>query len=511
MALPEIPDPCHFESCPEPDKPCGNCGDNSSRKFFTNKTAKHGVPTERFITPIVRVNGWPQDMQPGQFIPNCWVEPPDVSYNPESGVLNIGGRFVQIGDPEMNLKDCHGNAIGSCQAVMSCVNFREIILASPGIRFVDPNNPFAGLVPRIDPQSANYLTVTANGLALNMSAICNYVAANCGSGGNSPTPTPTPDGTTTKTIYAYSCVNSGGSSLGTAAGTLVATRNDTTGVVTVSNSSYSYLYSGTQGTASYLGAAGAVMTLANFNNLTMAAIPTTCSSSPNPNPNPDPNPPVVSSYVNISPSSGNVTGTQGTAITPVTFTWTGYGTCQGTPTVEYYSNNALPAGLTATVSGGPDTGTITISGTPTASGSGTGTYRIIVGGCAQPFTVNFTIAASGTPDPNPNPNPTPDPTPPGTSQKTVTGSWCRFGNGDIASSNLEDVVLTWTETGSGTGVGTVSATPANAAFSSTAYTYLLTGTDGGNRSVVGNVSSTTMSLATFNTINAVASTGDCSA
>lgn len=503
MALPEIPDPCHFESCPAPDKPCGNCGDNSSRKFFTNKTAKHGVATERFITPIVRVNGWPQDMQPGQFIPNCWVEPPDVSYNPESGVLNIGGRFVQIGDPEMNLKDCHGNQIGSCQAVMSCVNFREIILASPGIRFVDPNNPFAGLVPRIDPASASYLSVTANGLALNMSAICSYVAANCaGNGSPTPTPTPSPTGTTSKTISAYTCVNSGGSSLGSSAGTITATRNDTTGVVTVSNSSYSYLYSGTQGAASYLGAVGATMTLANFNNLTMAAIPTTCSSNPSPTPTPTPTP--TTNYITLNPGSASVNGTQGTAISPITLNWTGYGTCQSSPTVTFDSGTALPAGLSVTVSGGPDTGTVTISGTPTTSGNSTAIYKVNVGGCSQSFAIFFKVAANGTPNPDPTPTPTPTPTPAGTAQKTVTGAGCRFGNGDIPPGNLEDVVLTWTETGSGSGVGTVSATPANA------YIYLLTGSQGGNRSVVGNVGSTTMTQATFNTINAVVSTGDCS-
>lgn len=179
-----IPDPSHFEPC-EPGT-CGPCDQNFNQKYFSHGSARAGVPNERVLTPLARINGWPVELQPGQFIPNQFLEAPELSYDAQNGVLNVGGRFVQIGDTQMNQKNCKGEAIGPCDAVVSCANLREQGLNSTGVVLKDPNNPLAGYTIKIAPGSL--LTLTANGLDINLSALCAYVKANC-----VPAPGPNPD------------------------------------------------------------------------------------------------------------------------------------------------------------------------------------------------------------------------------------------------------------------------------------------------------------------------------
>lgn len=181
-----IPDPSHFEPC-SPGT-CGPCDQSFNQKYFSHGTTRHGVPEDRVLTPMARINGWPTELQPGQFIPNQFVEAPELSYDAQSGVLNVGGRFVQIGDTQMNQRNCKGETIGPCDAVVTCSNLREQGLNSTGVVLKDPNNPLAGYTLRIAPGSL--LALTANGLDINLSALCAYVKTNCT---NSPAPGPNPD------------------------------------------------------------------------------------------------------------------------------------------------------------------------------------------------------------------------------------------------------------------------------------------------------------------------------
>ena len=296
MAEPwDIPDPCHFESCaPVPCAPC------DGRSIFKHPPQIPGVPVGRKILPLVRVNGQVQELQNGAYIPNQYVEPPHVQWDPIHQILNIGGRYVKLeGVGGMMYSDCKGQTLGPCVPVLSCPNFAEIIAASTGVGFKNPSNPFAGLTVILRPQSG--LVVGPEGLGIDWATLCQQIAARCGgtpvtpvtpvnpvSPVNPVTPvTPvSPSGTLTRTgVPYYLCSN--GNVPGQPDGTVTMTRSPS-GVVTFNRTA--------NGVDHYLlGAFGSIpynnVTVEQFNATTSVAQGNDCPPNP------------------VSPPSGNQTRT----------------------------------------------------------------------------------------------------------------------------------------------------------------------------------------------------------
>lgn len=108
---------------------CVNCEDGSS--VFKLTTPKVGVPTGRFIIPMVRRNGQPSELYPGEKIDPCFL--PETTVTPEEP------------DPwAFSVKDIPVTATGS-------YTFPE-------------ESPYAGLsIPD------NYTGITASGVGYNLS------------------------------------------------------------------------------------------------------------------------------------------------------------------------------------------------------------------------------------------------------------------------------------------------------------------------------------------------------
>ena len=310
----DIPDPNCFESC-TPAPTCGSCDVGNIFKYPNPPLP--GVPCGRVAVPLVRVNGQIQDLNAGGFIPNQFIEPPFLSYDPNSGFLNVGGRFVKINEgTNMAQSDCHGQQIGPCTPIMTCTNFAEIIGASTGVGFKNPTNPFAGLTIFLKENSG--LVLDNGGLGINWSILCaKLVELGCSTSPNpnpnpnpgptptpnpdpgpGPTPTPNPDPTPTDQVRNgipyYTCHNSTNNQVDNISGTVSITWVAATGAITVSGGTAGtkYFYSGSSGAAAQIGSTlGAGYTLTQFNAITMVALDSVCAvTPPDPGPNPDPTP-----------------------------------------------------------------------------------------------------------------------------------------------------------------------------------------------------------------------------
>jgi len=101
----------------------------------------------------------------------------------------------------------------------------------------------------------------------------------------------------------------------------------------------------------------------------------------------------------ITPSVSSVSGTVGSAVTPVTFTASGF-----TADPIYSISPSLPTGLTLNSSSGA------ISGTPTVTSASTA-YTITAESGSESATATVTIAVAAAPDPGPGPGPAPGPAP----------------------------------------------------------------------------------------------------
>jgi len=339
----DIPDPCHFESCSP--VPCGPC---DAGNIFQYPQPSYGVPVGRVVVPLVRVNGQVQDLNAGGFIPNQFVEPPQMSWNAQTGTLNIGGRFLKLTGLNAMYSDCKGQTISPCTPVMTCANFAEIINASSGVGFKTPSNPFAGLT--IIVKNGSGLTIDNAGLGLDYAVICQKLKdIGCSIGGGTPTPptvsptpptvsptpptvsptppTVSPNPPTPPTSYSrsgipgYSCHNSANTVLETNIGSFTLTWTQSagfgSGTVTVSPAGPTLFYSGSEGAASLI---SSPMLLSQFNSITMVAIDTVCSGSPTPptpptvTPTP-PTPPTPSTDPKSIPSGGCADGQ------PVSISW----------------------------------------------------------------------------------------------------------------------------------------------------------------------------------------------
>lgn len=305
----DIPDPNCFESC-TPVPSCGSCDVGNIFKYPNPPLP--GVPCGRVAVPLVRINGQIQDLNAGGFIPNQFIEPPFLSYDPNSGFLNVGGRFVKINEgTNMAQYDCHGQQIGPCTPIMTCTNFAEIIGASTGVGFKNPANAFAGLT--IFLKEGSGLVLDGGGLGINWSSLCSKLQElGCGGGGSpspnpnpdpgpGPTPTPDPDPEPTPTptdqsrsgIPFYTCHNAANNVIENISGTVSLTWYAATGAIAVSGGSAGtkYFYSGSAGAASQIGSTlGSGYTLSQFNAISMVALDSVCVVDPGPGPDPDPGP-----------------------------------------------------------------------------------------------------------------------------------------------------------------------------------------------------------------------------
>lgn len=307
----DIPDPNCFESC-TPAPTCGSCDVGNIFKYPNPPLP--GVPCGRVTVPLVRVNGQIQDLNAGGFIPNQFIEPPFLSYDPNSGFLNVGGRFVKINEgTNMAQSDCHGQQIGPCTPIMTCPNFAEIIGASTGVGFKSPTNPFAGLTIFLKENSG--LVLDNGGLGINWSILCaKLIELGCSTSpgpnpnpdpGPGPTPDPDPgpgpnppDPTPTDQIRNgipyYTCHNSTNNQVDNISGTVSITWIAATGAITASGGTAGtkYFYSGSSGAAAQIGSTlGAGYTLTQFNAITMVALDSVCAVTPDPDPGPGPTPP----------------------------------------------------------------------------------------------------------------------------------------------------------------------------------------------------------------------------
>lgn len=302
----DIPDPNCFESC-TPAPTCGSCDVGNIFKYPNPPLP--GVPCGRVTVPLVRVNGQIQDLNAGGFIPNQFIEPPFLSYDPNSGFLNVGGRFVKINEgTNMAQSDCHGQQIGPCTPIMTCPNFAEIIGASTGVGFKSPTNPFAGLTIFLKENSG--LVLDNGGLGINWSILCaKLVELGCSTSPDpgptppdpgptppdpGPTPPdPTPTDQTRNGLPYYTCHNSTNDQVDGVSGTVSITWVAATGAITVSGGTAGtkYFYSGSSGAAAQIGSTlGAGYTLTQFNAITMVALDSVCAVTP-PDPGPGPTPP----------------------------------------------------------------------------------------------------------------------------------------------------------------------------------------------------------------------------
>lgn len=309
----DIPDPNCFESC-TPAPTCGSCDVGNIFKYPNPPLP--GVPCGRVTVPLVRINGQIQDLNAGGFIPNQFIEPPFLSYDPNSGFLNVGGRFVKINEgTNMAQSDCHGQQIGPCTPIMTCPNFAEIIGASTGVGFKNPTNPFAGLTIFLKENSG--LVLDNGGLGINWNILCSKLQElGCSTSpgpnpnpdpGPGPTPTPdpdpnpdpgpNPDPTPTDQIRSglpyYTCHNLTNDQVDGVSGTVSITWVAATGAITVSGGATGtkYFYSGSSGAAAQIGSTlGAGYTLTQFNAITMIALDSVCASTPDPDPGPGPTP-----------------------------------------------------------------------------------------------------------------------------------------------------------------------------------------------------------------------------
>lgn len=302
----DIPDPNCFESC-TPAPTCGSCDVGNIFKYPNPPLP--GVPCGRVTVPLVRVNGQIQDLNAGGFIPNQFIEPPFLSYDPNSGFLNVGGRFVKINEgTNMAQSDCHGQQIGPCTPIMTCPNFAEIIGASTGVGFKSPTNPFAGLTIFLKENSG--LVLDNGGLGINWSILCSKLQELGCSTSPDPGPTPpdpgptppdpgptppdpTPTDQTRDGIPYYTCHNSTNDQVDDVSGTVSITWIAATGVITVSGGTAGtkYFYSGSSGAAAQIGSTlGSGYTLTQFNAITMVALDSVCAVTP-PDPGPGPTPP----------------------------------------------------------------------------------------------------------------------------------------------------------------------------------------------------------------------------
>lgn len=313
----DIPDPCHFESCPPPSS-CGPC---DAGNIFKHPHRIPGVPVGRVRIPLVRVNGQIQDLGPGSVISNNFVEPPKVSWDSRNSILNVGGRFVKLQGMNTMYGDCHGNAINACTPLMTCLNFSEIVNASTGVGFKNANNPFAGLTVFLAPNSG--LTLNNNGLSMDLEAICGLVE-NCllqkgwgplpevptleeiydyvkghlidegwGPLGAPPVEIDQPDAV--RTIPLYACYENSNDEVGAAAGSITLNFYATAQVIIPDTPGpIVRYYSGTTGAtnATYIGVSSdSGYSLGDFNNITMVTANIACDSgTPGEPPVPDPGP-----------------------------------------------------------------------------------------------------------------------------------------------------------------------------------------------------------------------------
>lgn len=303
----DIPDPGCFESCPP--ETCGPC---SAGNIFSHPHKLPGVPVGRVVVPLVRVNGQVQDLNAGGFIGNQFLEPPHMSWDPQEGILNIGGRFIKLTGMAMSYSDCHGMPVTPCTPLMTCKNFAEIIDASTGIGFKDPNNPFAGLTIFLAPNSG--LIVNNNGLKIDAAAVCQMLKdIGCtlggtpvppapptpeppGPGPTPPGPSPTPEVISRSGIPGYQCHNSGNTQLQNMLGSHTITWTETSagsgiGTISVSPAGPTLGYSGFSAGASLIWAGG-TLPKATFNQITLLSAATVCAAPPTPEPpGPTPEPP----------------------------------------------------------------------------------------------------------------------------------------------------------------------------------------------------------------------------
>lgn len=408
----DIPDPGCFESCPP--ETCGPC---DAGNIFKHPHKLPGVPVGRVTVPLVRVNGQIQDLNAGGYIGNQFLEPPHMSWDPQEGILNIGGRFIKLTGMAMSYSDCHGMPVTPCTPLMTCKNFADIINASTGLGFKDPNNPFAGLTIFLAPNSG--LIVNNNGLKIDAAAVCQMLKdIGCSLGtapipnppapnpdpnpdpgpgpspnpdpgpnpnpgpGPSPNPTPTPEVLTRSGIGGYQCHNSGNTQLQNMTGTATITWTETSagsgiGSVSVSPSGFSLGYSGSASAASLIWAGGTIPK-STFNAISIVAADSICSAPPSPDPDPGPGPspdPTPDTSPKSVPNSGcnggssvDLSWSAGTVSVTMTITGAIYADCSftgvGLPSFQVGCNfgglPGVPATYTASCS---DTQYAAITGT----------------------------------------------------------------------------------------------------------------------------------------------------
>ena len=88
----------------------------------------------RFVRPVVRINGHETDMGPGQLIPNCYLEPASMTFDPLTSILTVGGRSVFLGEnQDTRYLDANGVLVPGETKLVTLSNLMEMLQVTSSI------------------------------------------------------------------------------------------------------------------------------------------------------------------------------------------------------------------------------------------------------------------------------------------------------------------------------------------------------------------------------------------